>query len=265
MAPSEIRQDVHRIGEQISLRPDEFFLLWYAHHRLRDLPSFLGVNPVGRSRAERAEHTAAASATLAERDLGTIENPAADLRQIVGLLADAPVRIEFGRTVPETATWTVAGVRGARTAVATRTEREVRLWTSQTPGMVTDLIKNLPSTEPGTGSSANAPAVDFHRACEAAAARGTSAFRDTLDDAGVHMRDIPMLVHAVEESSGGGMLAVTRRDDTDAWIHAPSQISWRDTAAGRYAIQQDRAWVTVTPADTARLSSMADRVLEQVG
>jgi hypothetical protein len=255
---------MHRVDEQISLQVDEFFLLWFAHHKLRDLPSFLGVNPVGRSRTERAEHTATASATLAERDLGTIENPAADLREIVALLAEAPVRIEFGRTGPEAAAWTVAAIRGAQAAVATRTDMEVRLWTCNARGMVTNLIESLPPREPGVGTSANAPAVDFQHACEAAAAQGQWAFREALDDAGVHKMDIPTLARAVEDSSSSGMLAAVQRDDTNTWRHAPLQISWRDTASGRYAIQQDEAWVTVTPADTARLSLMAGHVLEQV-
>ncbi|MCT2584999.1 ESX secretion-associated protein EspG [Actinophytocola gossypii] len=253
--PTEIR----------SLRVAEFFLLWYAHHKLSDLPSFLGVNPVGDSRTERAEHTAAASATLAERDLGTIENPAADLREMVGLLAETPARIEFGRTRPEAAAWTVAAVRDGRAVVATRTDLEIRLWTAKAPKFVTDLIEDLPPREPGTGASANAPVVDFQRAYDAAAARGPGAFRDALDRAGVHQRDIPTLARAVEDSTDGGMLAAVRRDDTGTWRHAPVRISWRDTAAGRYAIRQDNAWVTVTPADTARLTSMAGHVLEQVG
>ena len=248
--------------ETRSLGVDEFFLLWYAHHSLRDLPSFLGVNPVGRSRTERAEHTAAASPTLPERGLGTIENPAADLREMVDALAETPVRIEFGRT--EAAAWTVAAVRDTRAVAATRTDMEIRLWTGKATKLVTDLIEDLPPREPGTGASANVPAVDFQRACDAAAARGPSAFRDALDDAGVHQRDIPTLARAVEDSSGGGMLAAVRRDDTGTWRHAPLRTSWRDTAAGRYAIRQDDAWVTVTPADTARLTSMAGHVLEQV-
>lgn len=253
-----------RVDEEISLHVDEFFLLWFAHHKLKDLPSFLGVNPVGRSRAKRAEHTAAASATLAKRNLGTIENPAADLRVIVELLANAPIRIEFGRTGPEAAVWTLAAIRDAWAAVATRTDMEIRLRTCRAPGMVTNLIENLPPRQPGTGTSANAPAVYFQHACEAAAARGPWAFREALDDAGVHQRDIPTLTRAVEDSSGGGMLAAIQRDDTDTWRHAPVQISWRDTATGRYAIRQDDAWVTVTPTDTARLSSMAGHVLEHV-
>lgn len=253
-----------RVDGQISLHVDEFFLLWFAHHKLKDLPSFLGANPVGRSRAKRAEYTAAASATLAERDLGTIENPAADLREIVDLLAEAPVRLEFGCTGPEAAAWTVAAIRDEQAAVATRTDMEVRLWASNAPGMVTNLIENLPPREPGTGTSANASAVDFQHACEAAAAKGPWAFREALDDAGVRQIDIQTLARAVEDSSSGGMLAAMQRDDTDTWRHAPVQISWRDTETGRYAIRQDDAWVTVTPADTARLSSMAGDVLEQV-
>lgn len=260
---TEIRSNAHGVDDRLSLSLDEFFLLWFAHHTLRDLPSFLGVNPVGGSRTERAEHTAAASTTLAERDLGTIENPAADLREILELLAEAPVRVEFGRTGREEATWTVAAIRDARAAVATRTGMEIRLGTGKAPGMVTDLIEDLPPTEPGPGASANASAADFQRACEVAAAKGPGAFRDALDNAGVHAIDIPTLARAVEDCSGGGMLAAVRRDDTDTWRHAPVQISWRDTEAGRYAIRQDAAWVTVTPADTARLSSMAGDVLEQ--
>lgn len=255
---------MHRVDDQISLHVDEFFLLWFAHHRLKDLPSFLGVNPVGRSRAERAEHTAAASATLAERDLGTIENPAPDLRELVTLLTEAPVRIEFGHTGPEAAAWTVAAVRDGQAAAATRTDMEVRLWPSNAQGMVTNLIEHLPPKEPGPGASANASAVDFQHACEAAAAEGPWAFRDALDEVGVHKMDIPTLARAVEDSSGGGMLAVAQRDDASTWRYAPARISWRDTAAGRYAIRQDDAWVTVMPADTARLSSMAGNVLEQV-
>jgi hypothetical protein len=254
---------MRRVDEQTSLHVDEFFLLWFAHHKLKDLPSFLGVNPVGRSRTERAERTAAASATLAERDLGTIEDPAADLREILALLAEAPVRIEFGRTGPEAAEWTVAAVRDGYAAAATRADMEVRLWAGNAQGMVTNLIEHLPPKEPGPGASANASAVDFQHACEAAADEGPWAFREALDEVGVHKMDIPTLARAVEDSHGGGMLAVAQRDD-DTWRHAPVRISWRDTAAGRYAIRQDDAWVTVMPADTARLSSMADNVLEQV-
>jgi ESX secretion-associated protein EspG len=219
------------------------------------------VNPVGLSRTARAERTAAASAALAERDLGTIENPAADLRAAVDLLAEAPARVEVGRTDADTALWTVAGIRHAHMSVATRTDMEIHL---RTGGSVTSLVEDLPPREPGRGASVSVAAADFQRARDAAAAKGSWAFQEVLDDAGVHPTDAATLALAVEDSSSGGMVAAVRRDDTDAWQHAPLRFSWRDTTSGRYAIQQDGAWVTVTPADSARVASMADRVLGQL-
>lgn len=250
--------------DRISIHPDEFFLLWFAHHKLRDLPAFLGVNPVGRYRDERAECTAAASKELASRGLGTIENPAEGLLEIVDQLAEAPVRLEFSLTGSDVGMWTVGAVQDSQAAVAARTATEIRLWTQEASGLVSSLIQNLPPMESGTGTSANVPVADFEHAREAGAVDGTWAFREALLDAGVHSSEVPTIMRAVEDSYGGGTLAAMRRDDAGDWRHMASQMSWVDTATGCYAIRQADDWVTVTPAGSTRLKSMCGDLLEQL-
>lgn len=255
------------LRESLSLQLDEFFLLLAAHRKPKEMPSFLGVNPAGRNRTERAKLTAVASEALAERGLGTIAEPDPDLLDAVHLMATAPVRIEFGVIGADETLWSVAAVDGPYAAVATRTPAAIHVWNPDRADVLSSLIDTAPDVPAGQGAVANIPAADFDRARDARAADDSWAVRDAIRDAGVHDTEQPTIERAIEDGPGGILIATDRDDaaeDGYQWRAAPAQLSWVDTSSGRYAIRNDGEWVTVTPADNTKLYALAVDIVAQV-
>lgn len=248
----------------ISLTSDEFFLLWFAHHKVHHFPYFLGVGPVGRSRKDRAARSASASETLALRGLGTIEDPVAEAKTTIDVLATAPIRVELSYTGGAAPTLSVNAVQGTQAAmVVARGGSEVRLRTGDTARLQAALIDSVPPMEAGAEPAANVRTADFEKATEAAGAGGPRMPRDLLEDAGVRASEIPTIMSALQESNGRGTLAVKRREGTTDWRYAPSEVSWVDTVTGRYALRRAGEWTTIMPTGHARLRSMFSELLTE--
>lgn len=181
-----------------------------------------------------------------------------------GILADAPARIEFTSNSQDTALWAVSAVQEPQVGIATRTGSEIHLWTRDASNLVGSLIDGVLPLNPGEGSSANVSVEEFEQAHEALAEDGTVAFRDALSNAGVPSHEISIIMRTVDDVRGGGSLAVNLRDELGNWEHATLRMSWVDTAVGRYAIRQDDEWVTITPADSARLNVIGGEILAQL-
>lgn len=250
---------------RISLGSDEFFLLWFAHHKVRHFPYFLGIGPVGRTRKDRAACTAFASEALHQRGLGTIENPAADLMQAVDVLATAPVRVELAYGGGAAPTLCLGAVQHSRAATVSRAGEEVRLRVNDASGLQPTLIDSVPPVEPGTGSLANVRTADFDEAAGAAGADGRRTPRDVLEEAGMRGNEIATVMEILEADARRGTLALKWREGTDDWRYSPSEVSWVDAVSGRYSLRRADGWTTIAPTDHARLSSMFTELLSETG
>jgi hypothetical protein len=95
--------------------------------------------------------------------------------------------------------------------------------------------------------------ADYTAACAEAEDDGVSAFVRVLHDAGVRPAEASTLAQALTSRSGGGQLGVSGR--------SRGVVNWLDTDDGRYALRRNGEWITITAADTSRLTSMAEEML----
>lgn len=248
----------------IQLSSAEFFLIWTAIGLGERLPPVLDIEHLGRTPARRAEYVAAASATLKDRDLGTVAAPAPDLERVLRVLADPEVSLDlraYGQGAPLYG-FAAAGGNGA--AVAARVGGEVRLGMVRDTALAEALLGSLPAESPGSGRPANVSVVDYERACQEGVEDGVSGFLRVLHDAGVRPPEASTVAQALVTRRGGGQLGASARGRHGRTIRTPSIVSWLDTAEGRYALRRHGEWISITPVDLPRLASMADEMLETV-
>ncbi|OLF07558.1 hypothetical protein BLA60_26950 [Actinophytocola xinjiangensis] len=242
----------------IQLSSIEFFLVWTSLG-LGDPPVPLEVTHVGRTSASRAGMADEASRALAARDLGTVDEPARDLALVLRQLAGDGLTLDLrvlGSGSPLVG-YATAGERGA--AVAARVDGEIRVGSVRAGAVAGDLLASLPPARAGTGRPANIPLVEYENACAEAQRDGVTGFTRALHDAGVRQEDVSVLVKALTTRRGGGQLGASYRGS-----RAPGLLTWLDGEDGRYALRRHGVWLTVTPADLARLTSMAEEMVEDL-
>jgi hypothetical protein len=241
----------------IQLSAVELYLLWSAMG-LGELPEVLDVLHVGRIPARRAELVAAASRSLAARDLGTVTAPARDLAAMLRALGAGTASLDmrvYGAGTPLFA-FATAGPAGA--AVAARVGEEVRVGSVRATALASSLLGSLTPLPAATGRPANVSAADYEAACAEGAADGVPGFTRALQAAGVRVAEASTLAHALTSRTGGGQLGATGR------VRAPAVVGWLDTPDGRFALRRSGGWITITPADIPRLTSMAEEMLADV-
>jgi hypothetical protein len=238
----------------IQLSTVECYLLWSARG---EPPEVLDLLHVGRTPARRAELVEEASRALAARDLGTVAEPARDLAAMLRSLGAADVSLDmrvYGTGEP---LFAFAGAGPAGAAVAARVGDEVRLGAVRATALAPSLLSSLTALPAATARPANVRVADYTAACAEGAADGVSAFVRVLHAAGVRPAEASTLAQALTSRSGGGQLGVSGR--------ARGVVNWLDTADGRYALRRNGEWITITPADTPRLTSMAEEMLADMG
>lgn len=236
----------------IQLSSAEFFLVWTALG-LGEPPVPLEVTHIGRTSASRAVMAEQASHALAARDLGTVHQPARDLAAVLRQLAGGGVTLDLrvlGQGSPLVG-YATAGDRGA--AAAARVDGEIRLGSVRPGGVAASLLGSLPPVPAGTGRPANIPVTDYENACAEAERDGVTGFLRVLHEAGVRQPDVSVLAQTLSTRRGGGQLGVSGR--------ARALVTWLDGDDGRYALRRHGAWLTVTPTDLSRLTSMAEEML----
>ncbi|GAB3494001.1 ESX secretion-associated protein EspG [Amycolatopsis cihanbeyliensis] len=244
----------------IQLYPGEFFLLW-SELGLGDPPPTLGIRQIGRTAAARARLIEGASGTLAERDLGTVTEPARDLAGLLRQLGESELRVDLEVERADFAFRAVAasGRRGAVTAGFAGAE--LRIGPVRPANLVPTMLEVLTPLDAGVGSPANVRVGDYTRACAEGERGGTDGFIGVLRDAGVRPPEVNTLVRAVARRAGGGQLGGSVRTGAGRWVRAPSPVGWVDTEEGRFALRRNGDWVTVTPVDLPRLHAMAEELV----
>ena len=241
----------------IQLNVVEFYLLW-STMGLGPAPEVLDVLHVGRTKARRTELAGESSRDLAARDLGTVDAPARDLAAMLRALGNPSASLDmrvYGTGLPLFA-FAAVGPSGA--AIAARVGDEVRMGAVRPTALASSLLGSLTQLPAGTGRPANVSAADYDAACVQGAAEGVSGFTRTLHAAGVRADEVSTFTQALTTRTGGGQLGATGR------ARAFSLVNWLDTPDGRYALRRNGAWITLTPADTTRLTAMAEEMLTDV-
>ena len=242
----------------LQLSSAEFFLLWTAMG-LGEPPTPLEITHIGRTRESRAAMTAEASRALTDRDLGTVEDPARDVAGVLQTLAGGTVTMDLRVLGPGSPLVGYAAADSRRAAVAARVDGEIRLGAVRTNALAGALLDSLPPMTAGAGRPANVSVADFERACAEGERDGVSGFVRVLHEAGLRAPEASAFARALTTRRGGGQLGASSRGH-----RAPGVVSWVDADDGRYALRRHGAWVTVTPVDLPRLTTMADELLADV-
>jgi hypothetical protein len=243
----------------IQLSSAEFFLLWTGMG-LGEPPVPLEITHIGRTRESRAAMTEAVSTALADRDLGTVTEPARDLAGILRTLATGGVTVDLRVLGQGSPLVGYAAADGGRAAVAARVDGEIRLGAVSPNALCGSLLGSLPPLPAGTGRPANVGAADYAAACVEGERDGRSGFVRVLHQAGLRPADANAFAAALTTRRGGGQLGASR-----GGRRAASLVSWLDTDDGQYALRRHGEWITLTPVDLPRLTAMADELLAEVG
>jgi hypothetical protein len=241
----------------IQLSAVELYLLWTTME-LGETPEVLDLLHVGRTPARRAELVEEASDALAARDLGTVTRPARDLAGMVRALGTCTSSLDmrvYGAGEP---LFAFAGAGPSGAAAAARVGDEVRLGTIRATALAPSLLGSLTALPAAPGRPVNVNAADYEEACREGAFDGVTGFSRALHAAGLRTSDVNTLAQALTSRTGGGQLGATGRSRTF------SVVNWVDTPDGRYALRRNGDWITITPADNPRLTSMAEEMLADV-
>jgi hypothetical protein len=241
----------------IQLSVVELYLLWSAMG-LGPTPEVLDVLHVGRTPARRAELVEESSRDLAARDLGTVAAPARDLAGMLRSLGNPSASLDMRVYGTGSPLFAFAAVGPSGAAIAARVGDEVRVGAVRPTALASSLLGSLTQLPAAPDRPANVSAADYEAACAQGAAEGVSGFTRTLHAAGVRAEEVSALTQALTTRTGGGQLGATGR------ARAYSLVNWLDTPDGRYALRRNGAWITLTPADTARLTTMAEEMLTDV-
>jgi hypothetical protein len=247
----------------IQLDVVEFYLIW-STIGLGETPQVLDVLQVGRTPRRRAELVASASDAMSARDLGTVDAPAADLAAMLRSIAAADVALDmrvYGSGAP---LFGCAGVGSRGAAVAARVGDEVRLGAVRASAVAGSLLGSLPPIAAAAGRPANVSVADYDAACVEGAQDGISGFVRVLRNAGLRGTEAGTLAQALSTRQGGGQLGATGRSRNGRAVRTASVVNWVDTPEGRYALRRHGDWLTITPVDGPRLTSMAEEMLADV-
>jgi hypothetical protein len=248
----------------ISLHPGELFLLWTSLD-LGEPPAILQLPHIGRTAPARAELAALAGDALDARDLGTVERPAADLARLLRLVAATDRKVELEADGMDRSLRCVGVIAGGDQAAAlAMSGTEVRVGPLRHATLVAAMIDALPASPAGPGASANVRVEDYLAACEEGDGDGVAGFEDSLLDAGVRGQEAKVFSRAIADRVGGGRFVAAASDGEGHWTRSRSPLNWVDTPHGRYAIRRSGDWVTVAPADRARLVRMAEELVDEL-
>src|SRR5206468_234754 len=92
--------------------------------------------------------------------------------------------------------------------------------------------------------------------------------RDILMASGMSDEDATTLIELAERRTRGGQFGVTTtgrstRLSQGSRIRAKTMITWFDTGDGRYLTVHDGAWISLAPADDARIAHRIDELIRK--
>jgi hypothetical protein len=234
----------------LRLSDGEFFLLWDAAD-IGDPPAVLNLRHIGRTRAERDRFAEEASVDLRERDLGTVTKPAAELADVLQAIGhrDLSLALAVQWTDGHFGAIAARGPEGAAIAVAVNDSVAAR--TLRPAALVDAITDELDPVPPGPGVTANVAWADYLRACQEGELDGMDGFLWVLRETGMRVPEARTIARAVVERTGAGQLDIGPRTG-----RPHDTISWLDTPDGRYLLRRRDGWLSVIPADLAKLNQL---------
>ena len=232
----------------LRLSDAEFFLLWDAAG-LGEPPAVLNVRHLGRTRAERARLAEDASDDLLDRGLGTVRKPVDDLADALFALGHRELTLALAVEWSQGQYRAIAGRGPEGAGIAVAVNDTVALRTLRPATLVDAIIDEVPSTPAGPGVTANVAWADYLRACREGELDGTDGFLWVLRETGLRDAEARTIARAVVDRNAEGQLDIGQRTG-----RATETITWVDTPDGRYLLRRRNDWLSVIPADLAKLS-----------
>ena len=239
----------------LRLSHSEFYLLWDAAD-IGEPPAVLNLRHIGRTRAERARLADDASAELRDRDLGTVTTPVHELADALLAIGHRELTLTLGVAWEDGQYRAIAGRGPEGAAIAVLVDDTVAVRTLRPATLVDAIIDEVPSAPAGPGVTANVAWTDYLRACREGEADGTDGFLWVLREAGLRLPEARTIARAVVDRHGTGQLDIGHRASRPI-----DSISWVDTPDGRYLLRRRDSWLSVIPADMAKLSQLSTEAL----
>lgn len=167
----------------------------------------------------------------------------------------------------------LAVTNGRAGVLAEMTRDGVRLTPIRPVGIANALLSLLPASDPGPGHALSVPVDALTQAAGIVdggqdlddfdqpwgAPSGALDERGALMKAGIAPNDAALLSELTTSRVAGGQFGVSFQDGGRRRM--PGVVTWFDTAHGRYLMVKDGAWLSIAPADQARLVARVDRLL----
>ena len=171
----------------------------------------------------------------------------------------------------------VAASNGRAAVLAECDADGVRLTPIRPNGLVTALLGLLPSRDAGPGHSLSVPVDALRQAAQLVdgadddadyddipwgASGGGLDERTALTKAGLSPTDAVLLSELTKARTAGGQFGVSYQDR--GRHRHPKVVTWFDTPHGRYLMVNDGRWLSIAPADPARLAARVEQLLASV-
>lgn len=252
------------MAEQVFALSAAEFDLVHADLELGHPPFPLEVPSRGATMSERAELTAAAYRALAERGLATGGRLNARLEEMLRLLAAPDLAIDAVGHAGQP--YRALAAANSRLGVLARIDAdELRLTEIRRTALADSAVAVLP---PGAAGPARTLQPFPREVLARAVADDDGAadpFAGDLDDetalerAGMPAADAAALVELADGRRAGGQFGVSR-----GAARASTLVTWFDTDQGRYLMTSDASWISIAPADNARIAQRVADVLSTV-
>lgn len=239
-----------------SLSHLEFDFIW-EHLGLGEVPYPIDARSFGETMDERARLRQQVRESLRAKGLHDGEMLSPRLEELLALLLRGAFTVDGRLSVGEYVRILAAG-RGSEGVLVAQTDDEVRVVPVREGKVVPAVIALVPDEKPGPGGAARLPRPVFDEAIDEFQRAGYLGLERTLTSGGVSGRDLRTAITLVESARhGGGQLAANSVDAVGRRTRTPV-VNWFDTAAGRYLAHTEQTrdgveWLTITPADTARI------------
>jgi hypothetical protein len=160
---------------------------------------------------------------------------------------------------------------GGTAVVASLANGAVAFASIRPTALATSIVEVLPPGGAGSGVAIRVP----HQALRKAASGededdpfGGGDDRDILMANGMSDEDATTLIELAERRVRGGQFGVTTtgratRTKAATRTRAKTMITWFDTGEGRYLMVHDGAWVSLVPADGARIAHRIEELLRK--
>lgn len=248
----------------------EFDFVW-SHLDLAEMPYPVDVPSNGATMEDRAAMREEAFASL--RDKGVLrkdDRVVPELVELLRVIAEPTVSVDtvgYG----DGPIRGLAAADGRVAALAAVRDGAVAFAPIRPTALATSIVEVLPSGQPGTGMAIRVPQQTLRKA--AAGEDEDDPFgggdeRDILMTGGVSDEDATTLIELADRRVRGGQFGVTTTGRATATRQgtknrAKTMITWFDTGEGRYLMVYDGAWVSLAPADGARIAHRIDELIRK--